>query len=128
MNHIGFLIDRANEPEGGACGHALMMSCPTFDYEFVDDEGIVSDMPSDAPFGPVHLHNGTSQKTWDIPNPDLSALLNLSKTFNLEGEVTPVMAWGMLLAHERFSELTVEDFHKMCQELVGKARCYGSVN
>jgi len=78
------------------------------------------------PFGHNIPHlNGTAPKTWDLSIPDLANLLDLSKRLNLDGEITPVMAWGMILRHPRFSELRAEDFQKMTQELGGKVRCYG---
>jgi len=117
MDHMQFLVERASAPEGDPCGHALMASCPP--------DPFVADNP-DVPFGhgPNHL-NGNAPKTWDLSKPDLANLLDLSKRLNLDGEITPVMAWGMVLAHPRFSELQTDDFETMCQELGGKVRCYG---
>lgn len=117
MDHMQFLVERASEPEGDPCGHALMASCPP--------DPFVENNP-EVPFGhgPNHM-NGNAPKTWDLSKPDLANLLDLSKRLNLDGEITPVMAWGMVLAHPRFSELRTEDFENMCQELGGKVRCYG---
>jgi hypothetical protein len=116
MDHMQFLVERSSEEEGEFCGHALMATCPP--DPFPDPE---------IPFGHTPLHsNGTNvQKTWDISKPDLANLLDLSKRLNLDGEITPVMAWGMVLGHPRFSELRNEDFQRVVQELGGKVRCYG---
>ena len=120
MDHMQFLVERASEPEGEFCGHALMASCPPEPYP---------ENSPDIPFGHGQTHmNGEAQKTWDLSKPDLANLLDLSKRLNLDGEITPVMAWGMVLGHPRFSELRTEDFQKMCLELGGKVRCYGYVN
>jgi len=118
MDHMQFLVERSSEPEGDPCGHALMASCPPEPY--------VENNPS-IPFGhePASHLNGIAQKTWDLSKPDLANLLDLSKRLNLDGEITPVMAWGMVLAHPRFHELKHEDFEIMCQDLGGKVRCYG---
>lgn len=121
MDHMQFLVERASEPEGDPCGHALMASCPPDPH--LDDH-------PEIPFGHNKAHsNGTNgtPKTWDLSKPDLANLLDLSKRLNLDGEITPVMAWGIILSHPRFSELRQEDFQKMCQELGGKIRCYGYV-
>lgn len=120
MDHMQFLVERASQPEGEPCGHALMASCPP--------EPLVEEKP-EVPFGhgPAHTTNDNAPKTWDLSKPDLANLLDLSKRLNLDGEITPVMAWGMVLAHPRFSELRTEDFEMMCQELGGKVRCYGYV-
>ncbi|KAM5356280.1 hypothetical protein ACJ41O_002926 [Fusarium nematophilum] len=50
---------------------------------------------------------------------------DLSKKLDLDGEVTPIMAWGMLISHPRALDLEVEDFRKLSEELVRKVRCYG---
>jgi hypothetical protein len=80
---------------------------------------------AEVPFGHGPRQNGSAQKTWDLSKSDLSNLLDLSKRLNLDGEITPVMAWGMVLGHPRFSDLRFEDFERMSQELKGKIRCYG---
>jgi hypothetical protein len=118
MDHMQFLVERASEPEGDPCGHALMATCPPKPYPENHPE---------IPFGVVNtngnVHSG--QKTWDLEKSDLANLLDLSKRLNLDGEITPVMAWGMVLGHQRFSELRVEDFEKIADDLKGKVRCYG---
>ncbi|PBP17453.1 BZIP-type transcription factor [Diplocarpon rosae] len=117
MEHIPFLVERADDPEGDPTGHALMASCPP---------GPNPEENPEIPFGhgPAQL-NGNAQKTWDLSKPDLANLLDLSKRLNLDGEITPVMAWGMVIGHPRFREFTTEDFRTMCLELGGKVRCYG---
>ncbi|TVY65761.1 hypothetical protein LSUE1_G007164 [Lachnellula suecica] len=114
MDHLQFLVERASEPEGDFCGHALMASCPP-----------VPEPDSEIPFGHGPRQNGDAQKTWDLSKSDLSNLLDLSKRLNLDGEITPVMAWGMVLGHPRFSDLRQEDFQSLSQELRTKIRCYG---
>lgn len=119
MDHMQFLVERASEPEGDPCGHALMATCPP--------EAFPETRP-EVPWGhgPTNITQDTpNQKTWDVSKPDLANLLDLSKRLNLDGEITPVMAWGMVLAHPRFIEFTAEDFHNVCLELGGKVRCYG---
>jgi len=117
MDHIQFLVERASDSEEDFSGHALMASCPP--------EPFPENNP-DLPFGHSLPHaNGTAQKTWDLSKSDLANLLDLSKRLNLDGEITPVMAWGMILGHPRFSELTAEDFEKICDDLKPKVRCYG---
>lgn len=117
MDHIQFLVERASEPGGEPCGHALMASCPPDAY---------SDPYLDQPFKPyLPDKNGTTLKTWDVPKPDLANLLDLSKRLNLDGEITPVMAWGMVLAHPSFHNMGTRDFENICQILREKIRCYG---
>ncbi|CAL3966369.1 hypothetical protein PZA11_003042 [Diplocarpon coronariae] len=117
MDHIQFLVERADDPEGGPTGHALMASCPPEPYPEENPK---------IPFGhgPAQL-GGNAQKTWDLSKPDLANLFDLSKRLNLDGEITPVMAWGMVIGHPRWKEFTAEDFGTICSELGGKVRCYG---
>jgi hypothetical protein len=116
MDHMQFLVERAAEPEGEPCGHALMASCPP--------EPFPENRP-DIPFGHYNGTTAPGQKTWDLSKPDLANLLDLSKRLNLDGEITPVMAWGMILSHPRFSELRLGDFEKLAEDLKDKIRCYG---
>jgi hypothetical protein len=142
MNHLPWMLERGaatgiREP----CGHALMASCPPEPF---------SDLSPDIPFGqtqpqvslsgpqPGHNHGSTNDQgqqqqqqgnnaTWTLSKGDLATLLDLSKRLDLDGEITPVMAWGMVLAHPRLAELREEDFVKLAEELKGKVRCYGYV-
>jgi hypothetical protein len=97
-------------------GHALMATCPPFAEE-----------KPDASFGHIdsEADSNPGQPVWKLSKGDLARLLHLSKELELEGEITPVMAWGMILAHPRFIELTVDDFASLAEELKGRIRCYG---
>lgn len=68
---------------------------------------------------------GGPLRTWQLSKSDLATLLDLSQKLNLDGEITPVMAWGMVLAHPRLGELNERDFVKLTEELGSKVRCYG---
>ncbi|TGO10812.1 hypothetical protein BTUL_0125g00260 [Botrytis tulipae] len=126
MDHMQFLVERSGDADGEFfSGHALMATCPPEpDME----------MHPGIPFGHClpHSHesdglNGVApkQKTWDLSKSDLANLLDLSKRLDLNGEITPVMAWGMVLGHPRFLELTDIDLKSMSEELLPKVRCYG---
>ncbi|KAJ0114247.1 hypothetical protein J7T55_010634 [Diaporthe amygdali] len=68
---------------------------------------------------------GGPPRTWELSKSDLATLLDLSQKLNLDGEITPVMAWGMVLAHPRLGEMNEKDFVKLTEELGSKIRCYG---
>lgn len=120
MDHIQYLMDRAAEPEGDPCGHALMATCPP-DFTPRPEEEL-----SDIPFGHnLPVEEGNPQKTWDLSKGDLANLLDLSKRLNLDGEITPVMAWGAILGHPQFHEFGVDDFKAIAADLLPKVRCYG---
>ncbi|KAK4247414.1 hypothetical protein C7999DRAFT_14560 [Corynascus novoguineensis] len=155
MNHLPWLLERSSaagtrEP----CGHALMASCPPEPFAELSPE-VPFNNPSDSHSSYPHIHNensaagtpegfnnqqrtavvaagaregegeGGSTGTWTINKGDLTTLLDLSKRLNLDGEITPVMAWGMVLAHPRLTELRLEDFARLAEELRSKVRCYG---
>ncbi|KAK8049718.1 hypothetical protein PG994_011448 [Apiospora phragmitis] len=109
----------ARDGTGEPCGHTLMASCPP---EPVDK------LTNEIPFGYSHTRSEegkSGQRTWELSKGDLATLLDLSQKLDLDGEITPVMAWGMILAHPRLSEIRPEEFRKLADELKGKVRCYG---
>ncbi|KAI1760349.1 hypothetical protein GGR53DRAFT_470418 [Hypoxylon sp. FL1150] len=139
MDHMPWLLERAYETGGDACGHALMASCPPEPFP---------ELSGNIPFGYAHNHhasavkpetttattasanananaNQSANRTWELSKADLATLLDLSKKLDLDGEITPVMAWGMILAHPRLGELRREDLEKVIDDLKGKVRCYG---
>lgn len=142
MDHLPFLLERGAST-GDACGHALMASCPPEPFSELTGDvpfgytnvrpvapvaaggGPVAPIPPAAAGGVGAPNVGSTQRTWEITKADLATLLDLSTRLNLDGEITPVMAWGMILAHPRLGELRAEDFMKLADELKGKVRCYG---
>ena len=105
-----FLCVRSHqEPQEEISGHALMATCPPHEH--------IVNHP-DVPY---------PHKTWDVPNPDLMKLLELSERLPLDGEITPIMALKIIRMHERFYELTAEDFEVLKDDLKAKVRCYGYV-
>ncbi|KAJ4402993.1 hypothetical protein N0V82_010719 [Gnomoniopsis sp. IMI 355080] len=64
-------------------------------------------------------------RTWELSKADLNTLLDLSQKLNLDGEITPIMAWGMVLGHPRLGELNEADFRELSELLRSKVRCYG---
>ena len=100
------MIVRSNGEEGEISGHALMASCPP--------ESHIINHPQ-IPWTPKDAGNTSN----------LASLYDLSMRLNLDGEITPVMAWGLVLGHPRFAELIKDDFESLKEELVGKVHCYG---
>ena len=155
MEHMTWLLERGTDIEDRAqrepCGHALMASCPPepfselspgspFGYSTtIPNIAIGGNSGGDGTIGQQHAHNhahhahppmptsisGGGQHTWQLSKADLATLLDLSKRLDLDGEITPVMAWGMVLAHPRLAELQLEDFARLTEELGRKIRCYG---
>ncbi|KAL2109027.1 hypothetical protein VUR80DRAFT_3033 [Thermomyces stellatus] len=119
MEHLGFLMERSAGAGGSLpSGHAMMASCPPQPF---------TQLTPDIPFGYGSGKGdcASRQRTWELSKGDLATLLDLSKKLDLDGEITPVMAWGMILAHPRLGELGTDDFTRLADELRGKVRCYG---
>ncbi|KAK3336246.1 hypothetical protein B0T19DRAFT_396018 [Cercophora scortea] len=130
MDHLPWLLERGTEVGGHEpCGHALMASCPPEPFP---------ELTPDIPFGYSNVKASAAggggggntgleagQRTWELNKGNLATLLNLSTRLNLDGEVTPVMAWGVVLAHPRLAELGMDDFVRLTEELSTKVRCYG---
>lgn len=113
------MVERAADPDSEPCGHALMACCPPDPFP---------DARPGVPFGNTHVPVASDfqqQKTWEVPIADLATLLDLSKRLDLNGEVTPIVAWGMLLHHPRANELGVDDYRFLTEQLFRKVRCYG---
>ncbi|OBT60403.1 hypothetical protein VE03_10155 [Pseudogymnoascus sp. 23342-1-I1] len=115
MDHLQFLVELSSEPSGMPCGHALMATCPPVPHP-------ADEMPWGH--GVANLPH-EELKTWDLQKGDLANLLDLSMRLNLDGEITPVMAWGMVLGHPRFGELGTRQLVMVVEELTPKIRCYG---
>ena len=95
------------EPTTAINGHALMASCPPRSH-------ILNNPEVEYP-----------HKTWDIPDPELMKLFDLSQNLPLDGEITPIIALQMVRSHERYGELSLRDFEFLKENLRGKSRCYG---
>ena len=129
MAHLPFLMDRANEPAGEPCGHALMASCPPVPFQDMDESRPWGDSHTRVKGEPAPSEGaGPSQGTWELSKADLATLLDLSGQLDLDGEITPVMAWGMIMNHPQFADLQASDFRRLAEELGSKVRCYGYVS
>ena len=65
--------------------------------------------------------------TWTASGATIKALLNLSSSINLEGEMTPVEAWHRLYEHPDFWKLDRTQIEKLKRELSREVRCCGYV-
>jgi len=114
MDHAQLLIDRSLHnaewiASQAISGHALMATAIPMDH--VKEHGM------EIKYVP-HLA--------EIPKPDLSRMLNLcAKLPGLSREVTPVMAWSIILQHPRVMELTEVDVEGIKADLKNKVACFG---
>ncbi|KAJ4382688.1 hypothetical protein N0V86_001910 [Didymella sp. IMI 355093] len=107
MDHMQFLMVRAHDAEETISGHALMATAPP-------DSHIAN-----------HPEEKYPHQMPDVAMPDLMKLLDLSARLPLDGEITPIMAWVMILKDQNFKTLTKEEIGAIKGELLAKVRCYG---
>jgi len=107
MDHMQFTMVRASDSDIDVSGHALMATCPPESHIIAHPE---EKYPHQMP---------------DITMPDLLKLLDLSNRLPLDGEITPIMAWAMIMKHESFFYLTKAEFEAIKGDLLTKVRCYG---
>lgn len=117
MNHLPYLIEKTYESEMPS-GHALMASCPPKPTD---------QLPAHSPFSTVQVHDqsDTGQGSYNLSPVDLASLMDLSARIDLDGEITPIMAWGMVMSHPRFKEIGPSDLRALAQQLSPKMRCFG---
>ncbi len=104
---MGFLMKRSYDSSEDVHGHALMASCPR-EQDILDPQAVLQPCP-----------------TPQIQSADLRSLMESSSRLELDGEITPVMAWSMISGHPRLNELTKRDFDILKEDLKMKVRCYG---
>lgn len=66
----------------------------------------------------------------ELAKSDLVKLLHLSSRLPIdrEGEITPIMAWTLILTHPKLAELDENDFETLKTALSPKVTCYGYVS
>lgn len=107
MDHMQYLMVRAHDADEQISGHALMASAPP--------ESHIANHPDES-----YPHQMP-----DVAMPDLMKLLDLSSRLPLDGEITPIMAWVMVLKEPRLAALAADDIEFVKTELLAKIRCYG---
>lgn len=107
MDHMQMLCAKSHDSETEISGHVLMASCPT--------ERHLIERP-DVPYPNQMPDMGAS---------DLQRLLDISNRLPLDYEITPIMAWALILQHQYFQLLTSQDIANIRDELLAKVRCYG---
>ncbi|KAI9722687.1 MAG: hypothetical protein M1812_001618 [Candelaria pacifica] len=88
-------------------GHALMASCPR-EQDILDPQAVLKPCP-----------------TSNVQRADLRSLMESCSRLELDGEITPVMAWSIIWGDSRLNELTPRDFAVLKEDLGMKVRCYG---
>ncbi|KAL9023789.1 MAG: hypothetical protein Q9196_006971, partial [Gyalolechia fulgens] len=102
MQHLPHPTDPLSEDPSN---HSLMLSTP-----------LVSHAPRSFQ---------RSDTNWAANATMIKGLLNLSLSFNLEGEITPVEAWHRLHQHRSFARLDKWAIEKIKADLSANVRCEG---
>lgn len=125
MAHMQYLLVRSHNPQNQfyhhpgenpddedhehMAGHALMATAPPNSH--------IMETPAE-----MYPH-----KMPEIATPDLAKLLDLSNRLPIDrqGEITPVMAWTLLLQDPHIVSLDERDFLTLKNQLAPKVKCYG---
>jgi len=108
MKHMQMLCVRSHNADEHMSGHALMATCPPTQH--------IIENPN-VPY-PHQIPKETA-------GGDLLRLLDLSGRLDLNGELTPVMAWAYIMRDENMPRFTKDNFAHIQEVLMGKVRCYG---
>lgn len=129
MDHMQYLIVRSHNVDGQPVHHP-MENPDDSEHEHMSGHALMSTAPPHS-----HIMNTPGEKypfqmPMDLGADGLTKLLDLSNRlpFDHYTEITPVMAWTCILRHERFNELTEDDFKSVKDDLGTKVRCYGYVS
>jgi len=106
MDHMQMLCVRSHDTEE-ISGHALMATCPP-------ERHVIEHPDIQYP-----------HKMPELQASDLMKLLDLSNRLPLDWEITPVMAWVILLKDPRVAQLSAADFKTIENDLLAKVKCYG---
>lgn len=101
-------VTEADDEDMPFSGHALMATCPPPSY--------IANTTAAEPY---------PHKMVDLPQANLTTLLNLSRQLVTEGQITPIMALQFLKNHELYPDMTREDVKAIIDTLSTKVRCYG---
>ncbi len=125
MDHMQYLVVRSHNPEEQDFKHPLENSDDR-EYDHMSGHALMATCP---PYS--HVKNTPNQpypyQMPALPTSDLTKLLDLSARLplNIEGEITPIMAWTEIFRDPRVGSLTLQDFERIRNDLGAKVRCYG---
>jgi hypothetical protein len=128
MDHMQYLMVRSHNPTGQPTHHPME---PADDaaHEHMSGHAL---MATSAPLSHILLRPADKyphQMPPALAPAALARLLHLSARLPVDraGEITPVMAWSVVLAHPRVALLDSRDVDALKACLSSKVRCYGYV-
>lgn len=73
-------------------------------------------------------HDVAGAASWEVPGADIERLLNLSTSFQLQDEITPVQAWYRLKMHPGFARISEAQLERLRALLECDVKCHGYVS
>nr|OQO21670.1 hypothetical protein B0A51_10544 [Rachicladosporium sp. CCFEE 5018] len=126
MDHMQYLLGRAHNPQDLPARHPLE-NPDDGEYDHMSGHVLMATAPPKAHIMTKMAETYPHQMPADLSTPTLAKLLDLSNRLPIDstGEITPIMAWTMVLRDPRVAHLGERDFAKLKEGLVAQTRCYG---
>jgi len=128
MDHMQYLMVRSHNPEEQPFHHPLE-NADDGDFEHMSGHAMMASAPTHS-----HIMTKPADKyPHDIPadmtTGAMAKLLDLSNRLPIDrdGEITPIMAWTLVLRDPRVRELEKVDLERLRDNLLPKVTCYGLV-
>lgn len=126
MDHMQYLMVRSHNPEEQFFHHPMENSDDA-DFEHMSGHAMMASAPTHS-----HIMNTPADKyphdvPADLTTGAMSKLLDLSNRLPIDrdGEITPIMAWTLVLRDPRVRELEKVDLERLRDNLLPKVTCYG---
>lgn len=126
MEHMQYLMVRSHNPDNQPFHHPLENSDDA-EHEHMSGHALMATAPPGSHVMEKPAEKYPHQVPAELGTPDLAKLLDLSNRLPIdrEGEITPIMAWTLVLKEPRVAELTAVDLQALKAALSGKVTCYG---
>lgn len=125
MEHMQYLLVRSHNPDGKPFNHPSENK-DDGEHEHMAGHALMATAPPHS-----HIMNNPADhyahKMPEIGVPDLAKLLDLSNRLPMDrqGEITPIMAWTIVLKEPRIVDLDEVDLLALKSALAPKVTCYG---
>ncbi|KAF2857860.1 hypothetical protein K470DRAFT_222524, partial [Piedraia hortae CBS 480.64] len=126
MDHMQYLMVRSHNADNQPFHHP-MENADDSQHEHMSGHALMATAPPHSHIMSQPAEHYPYQMPQDVGKDSLAKLLDLSNRlpFAHYSEITPVMAWTLILQNERLAELTPSDIEVVKKELETKVRCYG---
>ena len=105
--------------ESPCLNHVHLVADPTGSHSHMVSSQLINACP------PNLNYEAPKTDEWHLDAASLSKLLQLSRTFELDEEITIVQAWYILRQHPQFQHITHEVLSHLYQSISKDVKCYG---